>query len=110
MIVWPKARRWFVDQLEVKAVAADRKDAMADAHAFRRHIRRTVAIDIDHRNAARLEQGCEEPQLRVEIGLDGWVIVEVIPAKIRECSRLQWHRIEPALVEANATTLPWRGG
>ena len=59
-----------------------------------------VVIDVDHRGAVRIEKALEQNELRLEIGREGEVIVEMIAGDVGEARHRDAHAVEPVLVES----------
>ena len=83
-----------------RSIASDRHDREAARDGCGDHLVRVLVIDIDDRRGAGREQVLEQPQLGGEIGVECWMIVEMIARDIGEAGGCDTQTVEPVLVEA----------
>src|SRR5262249_39293776 len=51
------------------------------------HLRRARTVDVDHGHGPWLKQFAEQAQLFIEIGLEAWMVVEVVARNVGEGTR-----------------------
>ena len=92
------------DELDVVAVHADGHHFQAARLRRFDHLPGIAIVDIDHRRAAWHDQIREQPQLGLQIGFHGRMVVEMVARQIGEGAGGDTHAVKPVLIE------PVRGG
>src|SRR5215831_3175026 len=77
----------------------DGNDRKAPPTGNLHHLRRARTVDVDHSHGPWLKQFAEQAQLFIEIGLEAWMVIEVVARNIGEGTRGKPQTIDAALLE-----------